>query len=124
METDLYHSKIRLGNKDRKDNSLKAMAAAPLLGYRAHLEQSWPEIADKFEIGFIEGTNMTEICISHSLGWENEDWLSFLYNGIALPVALDNCLKYGIQKFVFYCNDEIMEMSTEELKRKTTANNT
>ena len=112
---DLYHSTIKKGRSESKGETLNPLAAAPLLGYRMHLAQSWPEIKDAIEIGFINGTNGSEICFSHSLGWENEDWLSFVHNGIALPIAIENCKKYGIKKFVFFCNNEIMEVSPDEL---------
>ena len=112
---DLYHSKITKGGSKNQTENLNPLAMAPLLGYRMHLAQSWLEIKDEIEIGFIKGTNGSEICFSHSLGWENEDWLSFVQNGIALPVALENCKKYGIKKFVFFCNDEIMEITPDEL---------
>lgn len=112
---DLYHSKItKEGSKNQSENP-SSFALAPLLGYRMHLAHSWPEIKDKIEIGFIKGTNGSEICFSHSLGWENEDWLSFVHVGIALPIALENCKKYGIKKFVFYCNNEIIEIAPDEL---------
>jgi hypothetical protein len=111
----MYHSKItKEGSKNQIEN-LNPLALAPLLGYRAHLALSWPKIKDEIEIGFIKGTNGSEICFSHSLGWENEDWLSFVHNGIVLPIALENCKNYGIKKFVFYCNDEIMEITPDEL---------
>lgn len=115
MKTDLYHTQIKKGSTNSNDENINPMAAAPILGYRMHLAESWPEIKDDIEIGFIQGTNGSEICFSHSLGWENEDWLSFVQNGIALPVALENCKKYGIKKFVFFCNDEIMEIKPDEL---------
>ena len=115
MKTDLYHSQIKKDGSNSIDEYFNPMAAAPLLGYRVHLAEFWPKIKDDIEIGFIQGTNGSEICFSHSLGWENEDWLSFVRNGIALPIALENCKKYGIKKFVFYCNDEIMEITPDEL---------
>lgn len=115
MKTDLYHSQIKKGDSNNSNENINPMAAAPLLGYRMHLAESWPEIKDNIEIGFIEGTNGREICISHSLGWDNEDFLSFFHNGIKLPIALENCKKYGIKKFVIYCNDEIMELDISEL---------
>jgi len=111
----MYHSTITKGSSKDQNEILNPLTMAPLLGYRMHLAQSWPEIKDKIEIGFIKGTNGSEIGFSHSLGWENEDWLSFVQFGIALPVALENCKKYGIKKFVFFCNDEIMEITPEEL---------
>jgi len=112
---DLYHSKITKGNSRNQSENLNPLAMAPLLGYRMHLEQSWPKIKDKIEIGFIKGTNGSEICFSHSLGWKNKDWLSFVQDGIALPIAIENCKKYGVKKFVFFCNEEIMEMTLDEL---------
>lgn len=119
---DLYHSKISKVSSTNQIENLNPMAMGPLLAYRMHLTQSWPKIKDEIEIGFIEGTNGNQICFSHSLGWENQDWMSFVNYGIALPVALENCKKYGINKFVFYCNEEIMETTPDELK--TTANST
>lgn len=111
----LYHSKIsKEGSKSTPEN-LNPLAAATLSSYRMHLTCSWPELEDEIEIGFVKGTNGTEICFSHTLGWQNEDWLSFARDGIALPVALENCKKNGIKKFVFYCNDEIMEITPDEL---------
>lgn len=112
---DLYHSTIAIDDFKNINENINPFAIALLLGYRTHLAQSWPEIKDKIEIGFIKGTYGSEICLSHSLGWENEDWLSFVRNGIALPLALENCKKYGIIKFVFYCNDEILEITPDEL---------
>lgn len=116
MKTDLYHSKIKKSNSSSNNEQINPKALAPLLGFKMHLAESWPEIEDDIEIGFIQGTNGSEICFSHSLGWENEDWLSFVRNGIALPRALESCKKYGIKKFVFYCNNEIMEIKLDELK--------
>lgn len=112
---ELYHSIISKGESKSAEEHINPLAAAPLLGYRMHLAKSWPNIKDEIEIGFIKGTNGSEICFSHSLGWKNRDWLSFVQHGIALPIALENCRKYGVKKFVFYCNDEIMEISPEEL---------
>jgi hypothetical protein len=112
---EIYHSKIRKGGSKNQSDNINPSALSPLLAYRWHLGESWPEIKDKIEIGFVEGTNGTEICFSHNLGWENKDWLSFVENGIALPIALENCKKYGIKKFVFFCNNEIMEVKPEEL---------
>lgn len=111
---DLFHSKIKKGGSQENDELANPMAAATLLGYRWHLSECWPEIKDDIEIGFIQGTKGREICFSHSLGWKNKDWLSFVRNGIALPKAIENCKKYGIKKFVFFCNDEIMEISPDE----------
>jgi hypothetical protein len=113
----IYHSTITNNKSAEEKGVSNAIAIGTLAAYRLHLAHSWPSLKDEIELGFIKGSNGTEICISHSLGWENEDWLSFLHCGIALPVALENCRKSGIRKFVFYCNDEIMEMTTEELIR-------
>jgi len=115
---DLYHSKITAGGSKNQTDKINPSAMAPLLGYRYHLEQSWPELQGKIEIGFIKGTNGSEICFSHSLGWEHKDWMSFVRNGIALPLALQNCRKYGITKFVFFCNNEIMEITPDELSKQ------
>lgn len=112
---ELFHSLIAKEDSKNLTENLNPLAMAPLLGYRMHLAQSWPKIKDEIEIGFIKGTNGSEICFSHSLGWENKDWVSFVRHGIALPAAIESCKKYGVKKFVFYCNDEIMEITPDEL---------
>jgi len=111
---DIYHTKISVS--DQAEN-VNMMAMAPLFGYKKHLEQGWPEIKDQIEIGFIKGTNFSEICFSHNLGWDDTIWLSFLRFGIALPIALENCKKYGIKRFIFLCNDEIRDSTPEELQK-------
>lgn len=111
---ELYHSKVSIQDAEGINESINPFAATTLLSYRKHLEFSWPEIKNDIEIGFIRGTNGSEICFSHSLGWENKDWISFVQNGIALPIAIENCKKQGIKKFVFCCNNEIMEITPDE----------
>jgi hypothetical protein len=117
---DLYHSKLRTSNAGQKKETMPHIMAAMLIPlYRNHLEQCWPEIKDKIEIGFIEGTNYTEIGVTQELGWKNEDWLSFLRIGLALPVSLEKCKIYGIVKFVIFYNGEILEYTTDELTELT-----
>lgn len=111
---ELYHSKLSISGTEKTDERIDPYAATTLISYRMHLELSWPEIKNDIEIGFIRGTNGSEICISHSLGWENKDWISFVQNGIALPIAIENCKKHGIKKFVFCCKNEIMEITPDE----------
>ena len=113
---DLYHSKLKTGEVGNKVEDMPHIMAAMLIPlYRAHLEQCWPQIKDKIEIGFIEGTNYTEIGVTQELGWENEDWISFLRVGLALPVSIEKCKKYGIVKFVILYDGEILEYTTDEL---------
>lgn len=113
---DLYHSKLKTSEAGKQIEKMPHIMAAMLIPlYRAHLEQCWPEIKDEIEIGFIEGTNFTEIGVTQSLGWENEDWISFLRNGLALPVSLQKCKTYGITKFIIYYNGDILEYTTDEL---------
>jgi len=114
-KTDYYHSQIKIEGKESINDEINPMVLAPILGYRMHLKKCWQNIENSVEIGLIEGTNGTQICISQSLGWENEDWRNFFENGIKLPRAIENCKKYGIKKFVFYCNNEIEELSIDEL---------
>lgn len=113
---DLYHSKIRTSEAGKiKENLPHINAAMLILHYRVYLDQCWPEIKDQIEIGFIEGTNYTEIGVSQSLGWENKDWISFLRVGLALPVSLEKCKTYGIVKFVIMYNREILELSIDKM---------
>ncbi|MAM29444.1 MAG: hypothetical protein CMC13_10530 [Flavobacteriaceae bacterium] len=114
ISSNLFHSKLKSKNHNLNE-TINQMAVAPLMGYRMHLVQSWPSIKNEIEIGFIRGTNCSQICFSHSLGWENEDFLSFFHNGVKLPKAIENCKKYGITKFIIYCNNEIMELKVSEL---------
>jgi hypothetical protein len=117
---DLYHSKLRAGNAGKRKEDLPHIMAATLIPlYRTHLENCWPEIKNDVEIGFIEGTNFTEIGITQTLGWKNENWVSFFVNGIALPIALEKCKTYGIVKFVIFHDNEILEYSTIELLELT-----
>lgn len=114
ITSNLFHSRIKSEHSDINE-TINQMAIAPLIGYRMHLAHSWPNIKNEIEIGFIRGTNCSQICFSHSLGWENEDFLSFYHNGIILPKALENCKKYGIKKFVIFCNEEMVELKTDEI---------
>lgn len=113
---DLYHSKLKTSDAGKvKETAPDLMAVMLIPLYRIHLEQCWPQIKDKIEIGFIEGTNYTEIGVTQDLGWKNEDWISFLRVGLALPVSLAKCKKYGIVKFVIFHDGEILEYTTDEL---------
>jgi hypothetical protein len=113
---DLYHSKLKTGDAGKVKETLPHIMAAMLIpAYKLHLEQCWPQIKDDIEIGFIEGTNYKEIGVTHSLGWENEDWISFLRNGLALPISLEKCKTYGIVKFVIVYDGELLEYTTDEL---------
>ncbi len=113
---DFYHSKLKTSEAGKLKEKMPHIMAAMLVPlYRAHLEECWPQIKNEIEIGFIEGTDFTEIGVTQSLGWENEDWISFLRIGLALPASLEKCKKYGIVKFVIYYNGEILEYSTDEL---------
>jgi hypothetical protein len=113
---DLYHSKLKTSDAGNvKENLPDIMAATLIPLYRLHLEQCWPQIKDKIEIGFIEGTNYTEIGVTQEVGWDNEDWISFLRVGLALPISLEKCKTYGIVKFVIFFDGEILEYTTDEL---------
>ena len=113
---DLYHPSIKTSQAGKIPEKMPDIMAAMLVPlYRNHLEQCWPNIKNDVQIGFIEGTNFTEIGVTHSLGWENSDWLSFLRVGLALPISLEKCKKFGIVKFVIVYNDEILEYTTDEL---------
>lgn len=112
----LYHSRLKIEDAELKKEILNPFAAGVVLGYRLHLENCWPEIKNSVEIGFIEGTDGSEIAFSNSSDCENKHWLSFIRVGIALPLALENCKKYEIMKLVIYCNGEVQIFTPDELK--------
>lgn len=111
----IYHSTLSKQTSNSKKDEVSFLAAIPLMGYRTHLDLSWPQLKDFVEIGFIEGTNGSEIAVSCSLDWENDDWVEFFQNGIKLPKALENCTKHGIKKIILFCNNELMEFSINDL---------
>jgi hypothetical protein len=112
---ELYHSFVRVGEKGARREVFNPLAISTLVAYRKHLEMVMPHVKDKVEVGFIEGTNVSEICFSHSLGWDSEDWNKISYVVIALPIALENCKKSGIQKIVLFCNNELMNYTIDEI---------
>lgn len=103
----LFHSKIRKQGKEGVDENPSLSAIATLTAYRQHIKMTWPEL--DIEVGFIQGTNGSELCFSHSLGWESKIWAEILAGAILIPLALENCKKGGISKFVFHCNNEAEE---------------
>jgi hypothetical protein len=84
--------------------------------YQAHLNSSWPKLKDKIKIEVIDGSDGKEIGVIQTLGWENEDWLNFLYNGILLKAAINNCERCGVKKIIFFYNDEFSDYTIEKLK--------
>ncbi|HEY8689849.1 MAG TPA: hypothetical protein VIM07_11495 [Chitinophagaceae bacterium] len=119
MKLDMLFNQTGFGPLQFEGGQLKlkgGLAALAVSGYQAHLHTSWPELKDKIKIEIIDGTDGKEIGFTQTLGWKDEEWLSFFYNGIILDAALNNCDKFGVEKLVFFVNDEFADFTIAKLR--------
>ncbi len=118
INSNLKNKLTLLFNKANKSVSDLAKAKLLVAAYQKHLDHSWPEISDYVKIEVADGSGGSEINFIQNLGWEDDNWKSFLYNGILLKAALDNCQKLGVEKFTIVCNGEYVEYTIQELRQK------
>lgn len=114
-EMNIYHKELVITGWEQIEETISPMKIEVLREYRGILAKGWPHLNGKIEIGFIRGTNGKEICFSNQLSWEDEDWTSFVSEGIVQPEAINNCKMSGIDGFVFMVNHEMVEVSLNEI---------
>lgn len=119
LKLDLLFGKSKLSSYStdiKESTQQRPPASLVVFGYQNHLENSWPHLKESIKIKLIDSSKNTQIGFTQNLGWENKEWLSFLYNGILLEAALRNCDLCGVSKLVFFYNDEYADYTIDELR--------
>lgn len=107
----IYHSQFKTSPQLWADDTVSAEARAVLIWYRNELEDIWPEIADKIEIGFARGSRGKTLCFSHRLSANHSGWISFFEERITHMRTLRHCKSIGME--------EILISDGENVKRFT-----